>query len=170
MRQIYTSRVQTTTEKKIRQIVWHHHPAPNWPSFKSCHNKTKSEKKVHSVKGGFLLFAESSFSPELSRWPRIRHVAVIHHSALPPGPQWIIIISGGEFPILRRHRFYKVEQILRGSLDSIPSPLPTMKIQIMGRKVSLRFKGKTLLGVVNKLLKTKCLLTSPSNVLPYHLK
>ena len=29
---------------------------------------------------------------------------------------------------------------------------------------------QTLLGVVNKLLKTKSLLTSPSNVLPLHLK
>ena len=35
-----------------------------------------------------------------------------------------------------------------------------MKIQIIGRKVYLRCKGKTLLGVVNKLLKTKRLLTS----------
>ena len=31
-------------------------------------------------------------------------------------------------------------------------------------------KGKTLLGVVNKLLRRKSLLTSPSNVLPYYLK
>ena len=60
-----------------------------------------------------------------------------------------------------------VEKILKGSLDSIPSPSPSVKIQIMGGKVCLRCKGKTLLGVVNKLLKTKSLLTSPSNVLPY---
>ena len=45
----------------------------------------------------------------------------------------------------------KVEKILKGSLDSIPSPSPSVKIQ----------------GDVNKLLKTKSLLTSPSNVLPY---
>ena len=32
-----------------------------------------------------------------------------------------------------------------------------------------RCKGKTLLGVVNKLLNTKSLLTMPSNVLPYYL-
>ena len=64
----------------------------------------------------------------------------------------------------------KVENILKGSLDLIPSPLPSVKIQIMGGKVCLRCKGKTLLGVVNKLLKTKSLLTSPSNVLPYYLK
>ena len=62
----------------------------------------------------------------------------------------------------------KVEQILNGILDSMPSP--SVKIQILGRKVCLRCKGKTLLGVVNKLLKTQSLLTSPSNVLPYYLK
>ena len=63
-----------------------------------------------------------------------------------------------------------VEKILRGSLDLIPSPSPSVKIQIMGEKVSMRRKGKPLLGIVNKLLKTKSLLTSTSNVLPYHLK
>ena len=47
----------------------------------------------------------------------------------------------------------KVEKILKGSLDPIPSP--SVKIQIMCGKVCLRCKGKTLLGVVNKLLKTK---------------
>ena len=61
----------------------------------------------------------------------------------------------------------KVEKILKGSLDLIPSPSPTVKFQIIGRKVCLKGKGKTLLGIVNKLLKTKSLLTSPSNVLPY---
>ena len=60
----------------------------------------------------------------------------------------------------------KVEKNLKCSLDSIPSPSPSVKIQIMVGKVSLRFKGKTLLGVVNRLLKTKSLLTSPSNGLP----
>ena len=62
----------------------------------------------------------------------------------------------------------KVEKILKGNLDSIPSP--SVKIQVMGGKVCLRCKGNTLLGVINKLLKTKSLLTSPSNVLPYYLK
>jgi len=63
----------------------------------------------------------------------------------------------------------KVKKILKGSLDLIPSPSPSVKIQIMGGKVCLRGKGKTLLGVVNRLLKTKSLLTSPSNVVPYYL-
>ena len=65
---------------------------------------------------------------------------------------------------------FKVEKILKGSLDLIPSPSSSVKIQIMAGKVCLRWKGKTLLGVVNKLLKTKSLLTSASNVLPYYLK
>ena len=34
----------------------------------------------------------------------------------------------------------------------------------MGEKVCLRCKGKTLLGIVNKLLKTKSFLKSPSKV------
>jgi hypothetical protein len=51
---------------------------------------------------------------------------------------------------------HKVEKILKGSLVSNPSPSPSVKLQIMGGKVCLRFKGKTLLGVVNKLLKTSC--------------
>ena len=38
-----------------------------------------------------------------------------------------------------------------------------------GQKSLLECKGKTLLGDVNKLVKRKSLLTSPSNVLPYYL-
>ena len=33
----------------------------------------------------------------------------------------------------------KVEKIIKGSLDLIPSPSPLVKIQIMGRKVYLRY-------------------------------
>ena len=43
------------------------------------------------------------------------------------------------------HICIKVENILKGSLDLIPSP--SVKIQIMGGKVCLRCKGKTLLYV-----------------------
>ena len=57
----------------------------------------------------------------------------------------------------------EVEKILKGSLDLIPSPSPLVTIQIMGGKVCL-CKGKTLLGLVNNLLKTKSLMKSPSNV------
>ena len=54
----------------------------------------------------------------------------------------------------------KVEKIVKGNLDSIPSPSPSSKIQILSGKVCLECKGKTgpsktLLGVVNNLLKTK---------------
>ena len=40
----------------------------------------------------------------------------------------------------------KVENILKGSLDSISSPSPSVKIQIMGGKACLKCKSKTLLG------------------------
>ena len=67
----------------------------------------------------------------------------------------------------------KVEKILKGSLDLIPSP--SVKIQIMGGKVCLRCKGKTLLGVVNKLgLKKfvdntqKCFTLTPQTNFPAH--
>ena len=63
----------------------------------------------------------------------------------------------------------KVEKILKGRLDSVPSPSPSVKIQIMGRKVCLRRKGKTLLGIVNKNFVFKSLLTTSSNVLPLQL-
>ena len=60
---------------------------------------------------------------------------------------------------------FEVEKILKYSLGSIPSPSPSVKTQIMGGKVCLRCKGKTLLGVVNQLLKAKSLLTLPSNAM-----
>ena len=74
------------------------------------------------------------------------------------------------FLMINSISYSKVEKILKASLDLIPSPSPSVKVQIMGGKVCLRCKGKTLLGIVNKLLKTKSLLTSPNNVLPYYLK
>ena len=78
------------------------------------------------------------------------------HRGIPPS------YTGG---VLRDH---KVEKILKGSLDSIPSP--SVKIQIMDRKVCLRCRGKMLLGVVNKLLNTKmfCLYTFPAHNLNFH--
>ena len=48
----------------------------------------------------------------------------------------------------------KLENVLKGSLDLIPSPSPSMKIQVVGGKVCLRCKSKTLLGIVNNFLKT----------------
>ena len=64
----------------------------------------------------------------------------------------------------------KVKKILEDSLDSISSPLPSVKMQNIGGKVCLRFKGKTLMDLVNKLFRAKSFLTTPSNVLPLHLK
>ena len=61
----------------------------------------------------------------------------------------------------------KVKKTEEDSLDSIPSLSPSVKIQIMGGKVYLSCKGKTLLGDVNKLFVFKSLLTTPSNVLPF---
>ena len=46
--------------------------------------------------------------------------------------------------------------ILKGSMDWIPSP--SVKIQIMGGKVCLRRKGKTLLDIVNKHFVFKSLM------------
>ena len=69
-----------------------------------------------------------------------------------------------------RNRFAKVESFLKASLNSISSPSSSVKIQIMDGKVFLRWNGKTLLDIVNKLLKTKSLLTSSSNVLQYYQK
>ena len=69
--------------------------------------------------------------------------------------------------------YSKVEKILKGSLDSIPLPSTSMKIQIMGGKVWLRCKGKTLLGIVKKLslpyfefsLKVKVMGSNPAYLL-----
>ena len=52
-----------------------------------------------------------------------------------------------------RNLVSKVEKVLKGSLDSIPSA--SVKIEIMGRKVCLMCKGKTLLGLVNKHIENK---------------
>ena len=55
---------------------------------------------------------------------------------------------------------FEVEKILKGSLESIPSHSPSVKIQIIWGKVCLRCKGKQLLCIVKKLLRTKSLLMS----------
>ena len=49
----------------------------------------------------------------------------------------------------------KVEKILKGSLNLVPSPFTSMTTQIMGGKVFLRCKGKKLLDVVSKLFISK---------------
>ena len=62
----------------------------------------------------------------------------------------------------------KVEKILKGSLDLIPSP--SRSREHFNFNFLLVFFGQTLLGVVNKLFEQKSFLTMPSNVLPLHLK
>ena len=67
----------------------------------------------------------------------------------------------------------KVEMILKGSLVLIPSPSPSVEIQIMGGKVCLRCKDCTAGHCQQtfenkkfvKLLKTKSLLTSPMSIM-----
>ena len=73
---------------------------------------------------------------------------------------------------------YKVDPFFRNwlsetvekSLDLSQSPSLLVKIQIIGRKVCLRCKGKTFLGDVNKLFVFKSFLKTPSNILPLQLK
>ena len=53
----------------------------------------------------------------------------------------------------KRGKICKVENILKGSLDSIPSSSPSVKIQIMGGKICLRCKGKTLLAQIREQMR-----------------
>ena len=69
------------------------------------------------------------------------------------------------FEALKFYNDVKVGNILKGSLDSIPSLSPSVKIQIMNS-----CKGRTLLGIVKKLLKTKRLLAPAINILLHYLK
>ena len=61
----------------------------------------------------------------------------------------------------------KVEDILKGSLDSIPLPFSVNSNYEWGS--FLDGKDKTLLGIVNKFFVFKSLFTTPSNDLPLHL-
>ena len=58
---------------------------------------------------------------------------------------------------IKKKSFFKAEKISKGSLDSDTSPSPSLKIQSLGGKVCLKYKGKTLLGLVNKLFVFKSL-------------
>ena len=48
-----------------------------------------------------------------------------------------------------KNDLFKVQNISKCYLDSILSPTPSVKIQIIGGKVCLRCKVKTLLGVMS---------------------
>ena len=52
------------------------------------------------------------------------------------------IFSEPKRPNFKEYLF-KVEKILKGSLDSIPSPSPSVKIQIIGGRVCLSRVGNT---------------------------
>ena len=64
-------------------------------------------------------------------------------------------ILGSLKPLIDWVRLFliKVEKTLKGSLDSIPSPL--VKIQIMSGIVCLRCNGKTLLALSTNFWKQK---------------
>jgi hypothetical protein len=51
-------------------------------------------------------------------------------------------------------KYIEIEKILKVSMNSIPSPSSSVKIQIMGGKVCLRCKGKTF------CIQKFCLITS----------
>ena len=59
----------------------------------------------------------------------------------------------------------RLESFFKDNLDVIPSTPPSVKIQIMGGKVCLRCKVKTLLGDVSQFFVFKSLLTMRSDVL-----
>ena len=70
---------------------------------------------------------------------------------------WSGVISFYLIKVLKLSRInpdFEVEKILKGSLDLIPSPSPSVKIQITGGKVSSTCKGKTLLGVLTNFSET----------------
>ena len=65
----------------------------------------------------------------------------------------------------------KVEKILKGSLDLMPSPSPEVRIQITYVWESLLEveRQNILLGIVNKLFVFNSLFTTSSNGLPLHI-
>ena len=93
----------------------------------------------------------------------------IDEKAEESGDDEIMLIEEVKFDETESKKGSNVEKILKGSLDSIPPPSPLVKIQIMDKKVCLRHKSKTLLGIVNKFFVFKSLLTTSSNVLPLRL-
>ena len=76
--------------------------------------------------------------------------------------------------MLHIHMLYlvrvKVENFLKGSLDLIPSPSSSVKIKVMGGKVCLSCKGKTLLGIVKKFVDNaqQCFAFAPQANFPAH--
>ena len=57
--------------------------------------------------------------------------------------------------IFNKFKVSKVENILKCSLDSIPSPSPSVKIQIMVGKVCLRCKRQNIVGPFQQTFENK---------------
>ena len=62
----------------------------------------------------------------------------------------------------------KVEKILKSSLDSIPSPSPLVKIQIMGLKVSLRCKFPQVWYIIQQSFALLPQVNFPVNSSDFH--
>ena len=82
-------------------------------------------------------------------WETIAHVlnACTSDSKLGRNPSWkcIFHLCRNKFHCLNRNLIQndnKVEKMLKGSLDLIPSPSPSVKIQIIGGKFTLGNKAK----------------------------
>ena len=125
-------------------------------------------------------FHAVAFSVYLSLWSSLwihsrtlcftcpRSMLQVLHRAMVWNNFWIFILFCHSAALLWDIFSSKVEKILKGNLDLIPSP-SLLWVGIMGGKVCLRHEGKTLLGIVNKPFVLTRLLTIPSNVLPSHL-
>ena len=68
--------------------------------------------------------------------------------------------------LLTKTAGFKVKKILKDSMDSISSPSPSLKIQIMGGKVCLSCEKQNIAGCCQQTFEYKTFVTLPSNVLP----
>ena len=156
--------------------MWHHHGSVTPTSARAytiqtipwaniLHPSVPMVKTKTNLPKHFCLDTSKSLweIPIKWNWSKICHMKLNpkHYFVMKTG-SWIIL----QYIFLKRI-LLKLEKILKGSLDLISSPSPSVKI--IGGKVCLRCKGKTLLGIVNKLFVFKSLLTTSSNVLPLHL-
>ena len=67
------------------------------------------------------------------------------------------------------YQVFKVEKILKGSLDSIPSPSPSVKIQIWAGKFAWDVKAKHGLALLTKFWKQKVCWQHPTMFCLYNL-
>ena len=125
-----------------------------WEHFRPASITAKSEESMHN--GTF----EISGSDEI----KLQNFVIAETPSNIPSSM-LMSKTWAPFSTCNQIR-YEVENFLKGSLDSIPST--SVKVQIMGGKVCLRYKGKTLLGDVSKLLKTKSFAFTPQANFPAH--